>query len=411
MARTARRIPAGTAIADRLALAQLHRCFPVEVVRETLSESNRSTVRTRELPNEFVAYLPILLCMYRAFSQKEVLRVMTDGLHNVHGLEEFKITGRSGISQARARVGSEPLVKLFERCAKPLAKLGSMGCFYQGLRLVAVDGTVLDVEECAENARFFGHTTNQKGESGSPRARMVGLVELGTRACFGMALGPCKQSEHTLVHKLVPQLTSGMLCLADRLYASFEISKAIAGSGADFLIRIPTNRILEKEETLPDGSYISTMYSSTKDKERKSGLKVRVIDFDAVVTVDKIATRHTYRLITTLMNYKRYPFNDLAHLYRERWEVETMLDEVKTHLMGSQPLRSKAPDLVIQEAYGMMLAHYAVRAVMYEAAAFQDIDPDRLSFEHSKNVMERVIPKIGIFSPSAAKGVDSRRDS
>jgi len=394
-------LAAGVRLADKLTLAQLHRYFPANIVKESLEKAEKATKRTRELPNEFMTYYPMMLCLYRDVSQQEVLRVMADGLSWLYGLTDFKITGKSGISQARARVGSEPLIDVFDRCAKPLAKPGSQGCFYRSLRLVAIDGTDLDLDDCPENSEHFGRSKNQNGEGAYPKAKLVGLVEAGTRAAFALSVGKYKDSENSLALNIIPKLTSGMLCLADRLFMSWEIFDQAQKTGAELLFRARDDRNLPVEKRLSDGSYLSTIYAHT-DRKRETGIKVRVIDYDAEVTRDRNTTKYGYRLITTLMDHESYPLHEVANLYRERWEFETMLDEVKTHLMDSQPLRSRTPDLVIQEIYGMVMAHYAIRAVMYEAAASKNIDPDELSFTHSRNVLERNLPKFGAFPPSAA---------
>jgi hypothetical protein len=392
-------LAAGVRLSDKLAFAQLNRFFPVETVKESLERANKATKRMRELPNEFMAYYPMMLCLYRDVSQQEVLRVMADGLLWLFGLKDFKITGKSGISQARARVGSAPLRDVFERCAYPLAKPGTIGCFYRGLRLVALDGSEVDLDDCPENSEYFGRSKNQSGEGAFPKSRLVGLVEVGTRAAFALSVGKYKDSENSLARNIMSKLTPGMLCLADRLFMSFDIFAQARSTGAELLFRAREDRKLPRQEILPDGSYLTTIYDSS-DRKQETGLKVRVIDFDAAVTIDGRTSKHRYILVTTLTDYKAYPFLELANLYRERWEFETMLDEVKTHLMDSQPLRSRTPDLVIQEIYGMVMAHYAIRAVMYDAAASARIDPDGLSFTHSKNVIERHLPKFGAFPPS-----------
>lgn len=394
-------LAAGVRISDKLALAQLHRFFPLELIKSSLSEANKSTQRVRELPNELMAYYPIMLCLYREVSQQEVLRVMGDGLQWLHQLKEFKITGKSGISQARARVGSEPLVIAFNKAAKPVARPGSAGCFYKGLRLTAIDGTDLDIEDCDENDLYFGRAKNQHGGSAYPKARLVGLVEIGTRAAFAMSVGKFSQSsENSLALEVIPRLTSGMLCLADQLFMSFEIFDRAQKTGAELLFRCREDRILPKEKNLSDGTFISTIFDS-QDRQRLNGIPVRVIEYKTDVMKNGKKSVHRYRLITTLLDHKNFPRNELAALYRERWEFETMLDEMKTHLMGSQPLRSRTPDLVLQEIYGMVMAHYTIRAVMYEAAASANLDPDELSFTHSRNVIERNLPKFGAFPPGA----------
>jgi len=402
MPRSPKLLPAGVTLADKLACAQLHRQFPLEIVKQVLEERGVETKRKRELPNEFMAYYPILLCLYRDVSQTEVLRVMAEGLDWLFGMNDFKITGKSGISQARARVGSDAMGDIFCRCARPLANADAIGSFYKGMRLVGLDGTDLELEDCPENSDAFGRSQNQNGPSAYPKARVVALVEIGTRAAFAAEIGKYSQSEHELAVNVIPYLDSKMLCLADQLFMSFEIFDQAIRIGAQLLFRARMDRCLEREQVLPDGSYLSTIYSS-RDRQKQHGLPVRVIEHYANVTIDGKTTSHPYRLITTLLDWKQFEYNELIELYRQRWEFETMLAEMKTHLMGSQPLRSRAPDLVRQEIYGMLMAHLAIRAAMYEAAYSAKIDPDDLSFTHSKNVLDRNLRKAGVFSPCTCR--------
>jgi hypothetical protein len=404
MPRKANIIPAGVQIADRLSFTQITRIFPLRAIHEALEKTNKTTVRVRELPNEFMVLFTILLAVYRYRSQKEVLRTLADGLHAVFGFADFTITGASGISQARTRVGHEPLKELFEQCAIPLAKDNSIGCFYQGLRLVGIDGSSVDLEDNSDNRNHFGNSSC----NGSPLVRLSGLVEIGTRAFFCLATGPWKgSSENSLALQVLPKLRTGMLCLGDRYYAKFSLIQAVIETGAHLLFRRQENWKLKREQVLPDGSYISTVYEHA-DKTQLKGIKVRVVEFRAEVGMDgKTSRTADYTLVTTLMDHRKYQFMELVNLYRERWEFETALDEMKTHLMGGQPLRSKTPELVTQEIYGMVLAHYVVRAAMFEAAESEKLDPDRLSFEHSKTVLERHLPKLGgSFPPSKASGTN-----
>jgi hypothetical protein len=401
MSRSPQSLPVGVRLSDKLMVAELHKFFPLDVVTECLRSAEKSTQRVRELPNEFMTYYPAILCMYRDASQQEALRCMAEGLYFLHGLRDFKVTGKSGISQARSRVGSAPIKAVFDRCAVPLAKPGSVGCFYKGLRLVAIDGSELNLDDCPENDEYFGRSKNQHGAGAYPKANIVGLVEIGTRAVFGLSVGKYKASENELALDVIPKLTTGMVCIADQLFMSFKLFKAASETGAELLFRGREDRKVKKEQVLSDGSFITTIYDSQDDRKREHGIKVRCVEFNAEIQfLNGSKTITTYRLFTTLLDHESYPLDELAALYRERWEFETMLDELKTHLMGSQPLRSRTPDLVIQEAYGMVMAHYAIRAIMYDAAKSTKLDPDELSFTHSKNVVVRSIPKIGAFPPS-----------
>jgi len=225
-------------------------------------------------------------------------------------------------------------------------------------------------------------------------------VENGTHVLFGTQLGGYGEGEITLAHKTLPSLQKGMLCLADRNFFGFDLWKKAHATGADLLWRVKKNMRLACENRLPDGSYLSRIYPSVKDWRRKTnGVQVRVIDYslDGVADAEPI-----YRLVTTILDHTKAPAAQLAALYHERWEIETALDELKTHLRGAKiVLRSKTPDLVRQEFYGLMMAHFAIRGLMHEAALKADDDPDRLSFLHAVRVIRRKLPRFAAIPPSA----------
>jgi len=230
------------------------------------------------------------------------------------------------------------------------------------------------------------------------------LVETGAHALLSVAMAPYKTSEHTLAKQVVPKLTADMLCLADRLFASFSLWKQAGESGAQLLWRVRSNYRLPVETLLPDGSYLSTFYASTTDQRHKTnGVRVRVIEY----TIENDPKGETYRLMTTLLDHLAAPAIELAALYPERWEMEGVFDELKTHLRGGQQvvLRSKTPALVEQEIYGLLLAHRAVRTLMCRAAHGAKLDPDRLSFTHSVRVLRRKLAPRPAFPPSAGEAL------
>jgi hypothetical protein len=207
--------------------------------------------------------------------------------------------------------------------------------------------------------------------------------------------------EITLAKAVLANLRPGMLCLADRQFFGFTLWNQARQTGADLLWRIKKNARLPREKQLPDGSYLSRIYPSEQDRRRQSnGVKVRVIDYclDGVADAEPI-----YRLVTTILDHEKAPAAQLAALYHERWEIETALDELKTHLRGARiVLRSKTPDLVRQEFYGLIMAHFAIRGLMHEAALKAGEDPDRLSFLHAVRVIRRKLPRFAAIPPSAA---------
>jgi hypothetical protein len=244
----------------------------------------------------------------------------------------------------------------------------------------------------------------EPGTSAYPQVRFVSLVENGTHVLFGTQMSGYGDGEITLAHKVLPALKEGMLCLADRNFYGFDLWKKARASGADLLWRVKRNLRLPCEERLPDGSYLSTIYRSDKDRRRGSdGIRVRVLEY----TLEGVAgAEPIYRLVTSVLDPGQAPAQELAALYHERWEIETALDELKTHLRGSRiVLRSKTPDLVRQEFYALMMTHFAIRGLMHEAALQDREDPDRLSFLHAVRVVRRKLPQFVAIPPSGEKSI------
>jgi hypothetical protein len=267
-----------------------------------------------------------------------------------------------------------------------------------------LDGSTLEVADNQDNEKAFGRPSASRGTSAYPQVRFVSLVENGTHVLFGTQMSGYGDGEITLAHKVLPALKPGMLCLADRNFYGYDLWKKARDSGADLLWRVKKNLRLPCEERLSDGSYLSTVYRSDKDRRRGShGIRVRVIEY----TLEGVAgAEPIYRLVTSILDPGQAPAQELAALYHERWEIETALDELKTHLRGSKiVLRSKTPDLVRQEFYGLMMTHFAIRGLMHEAALQDREDPDRLSLVHAVRVVRRKLPRFVAIPPSGQKSV------
>jgi hypothetical protein len=309
------------------------------------------------------------------------------------------VAGKSGISQARTRLGEAPLRRLYEQVVRPIATLATKGAWYRDWRLVSLDGSCLDLADTEENCRAFGRPEASRGESAFPQLRFVALVENGTHLLFGARLGAFADGETTLARDVVPALRRGMLCLADRQFFGHALWREAAGTGADLLWRVKRNLRLPREAVLADGSYLTTVYPTEKDRRhRAGGVQVRVVEYRLEGIADAAPL---YRLVTTILDPAQAPAADLAALYHERWEIEGALAELKTHLHGAQVvLRSKTPELVRQEFWGLLLAHFAVRGLMHEAALRAGEDPDRLSFLHAVRVVRRKLPLFVALSPS-----------
>lgn len=226
------------------------------------------------------------------------------------------------------------------------------------------------------------------GANAYPELRFVSLVENGTHVLSGTRLADHATGEITLAREVITALKKGMLCLADRNFFGFALWNQARATGADLLWRVKKNLRLRMEQRLPDGSYRSRIYASERDwRHQTNGVAARVIDYQLEGIAD---AEPTYRLVTTMLDPSEGPAEELAALYPERWEIETALDELKTHLRGAKiVLRCKTPDLVRQEFYGLLLAHFAVRGLMHEAALKAGEDPDRLSFAHAVRVNRR----------------------
>jgi hypothetical protein len=330
-----------------------------------------------------------------------VLRCLLEGIQWLRNPSaEITVAGKSAISQARTRLGWEPLRQLHDDVVKPIAVAATRGAWYDQWRLVSLDGSTLDVADEEVNEEAFGRPGASRGTSAYPQIRFVSLVENGTHVLFASQMADYGTGEITLAKAVLAGLRKGMLCLADRQFFGFALWKQARATGADLLWRIKKNLRLACEKRLPDGSYLSRIFAAERDwRHKANGVRVRVIDY-RLAGVE--GAEEIYRLVTTILDHEKAPAAQLAALYHERWEIETALDELKTHLRGARiVLRSKTPDLVRQEFYGLIMAHFAVRGLMHEAALQADEDPDRLSFLHAVRVVRRKLPTFHAIPPSA----------
>lgn len=416
MARTAAGLPAGIRVTDHLSLGVLTAQFPMEVVEQVLFDTERFSERERALPAHVMVYYTIALALYAEVSTREVLRCVVEGarwLGDPATTTATTMPSKSGISQARTRLGAAPLEVLYRRVAAPVAVAGTPGAWYRGWRVMSLDGTTLDAGDTVANARAFGRPASARGVNATgafPQVRLVGLLENGTHAICGAEFGACDTSEAALAATVVTRLTSEMLCLADRGFLGFDLWGAAQATGSALLWRAGATFTLPVLERFPDGSYRSELRRNSQCKSAdRAPRSVRVIEY----TLPGVPTATgKYRLVTTILDPARAPAAELAALYHERWEMETAFDELKTHLRGAQRvLRSKTPELVRQEAWGFLLAHFAIRALMHEAALGalpRARDPDTLSFTHALRVTRRTLPHVAALPPSGPRAAPSR---
>jgi hypothetical protein len=412
MARTAAALPEGVRLTDHISLGVLTASFPLDLVQSVLAQTERESQRERELPAHVMVYYCIALALYADVSTRETLRCLLEGARWLGDASvEEEPPSRSGISRARSRLGARPLEVLYREAVVPVAVQGTPGAWYRGWRVMSLDGLTLDVSDTEANASAFGRPASSRGANATgafPQLRLVGLVENGTHVIVEAEFGPYGTGERTLAAPILPRLTGEMLCLADRGFLSFDLWRTANTTQAALVWRANDSFGLPVLEQWADGSYRSELrWNSDCESADRSPIPVRVVEY----TLEGVPkAKSSYRLVTNILQPERAPAEELAALYHERWEIETAFDEFKTHLRGAgRVLRSKTPELVRQEAWGFLLAHFAIRALMHEAALGalpRARDPDTVSFTHTLRVARRTLPHIAAIPPSGPDAPD-----
>ena len=400
MARTRKSLPAKVDVAHLISTGVLASVCPRSLIDEVLADTGKASQRERLLPAPAVVYYVMALALWREAPLEEVLRVVCEGLAWMGGGQINAVqASKSAISQARTRLGPQVMEQLAQRVLQPIAHPQAKGAWYRGLRLMAMDGSCIDVADTPGNAQYFGYPASSRGDTAFPQARVMALVECGTHVVTAAGIDEYATSEQEMAAALLPtKLAPDMLVMADRNFYGFKLWKLASASGAKLLWRVKSNLNLQPDEELPDGSYLSTVYDSEDDRQRQRGMKVRVIEYTLANSATPVQDR--YRLVTNILDPQMAPMLELAGIYHERWEVESVFDELKTHMGASSTvLRSKQPDLVKQELWGLLMAHFAIRQLMHEAAWERELDPDRLSFVHAVRVVKRKMPQAAALPP------------
>jgi hypothetical protein len=386
-------------LSDLVSVGVLTRTFPPALVDEVIADVGRREQRHRALPARVMAYFAVGMALHSEGSYEDVLALLTDGLSWASRAEPPKLPSKSAIFQARARLGAEPVEALYRRVAGPLAGAGAVGSWLAGRRLMAIDGTCLDVADTAENDEWFGRPGVNKGERAAfPQARLVALGECGSHAIVDVEVGPYTTGENTLAGELIDRLKPGMVVLADRGFCGYPLFKRAAATGADLLWRAKSTMKPRHLETLADGTWLAELRPGGNAGRSAEPVVVRVIDY----TIDDGRPNdETYRLLTTILDPDDASAEDLAAAYAQRWELETVFDELKTHQRGPRTvMRSKSPPLVLQEIWGHLCCHFAIRTLMWEAADHAHVDADRVSFVAALRIARRSISAARDFSPS-----------
>jgi hypothetical protein len=356
--------------------------------------------RTRKLTLVLAVLVCIAMNLFTEEAIDDVLAKLLQGPRFLRPDDDLVPAGASAICQRRQQLGVAPLVALFREVCHPLATSVTPDAFLCGWRLMAIDGTTEDVADTPANAKYFGRPHSGRGDGAFPQVRAVYLCECGTHAVCDAGFWPLASSERAGGLRMLRSVGPGMLVTWDRGFYSFDMFARTRQRRAHFLARVPSQVRLKPLRRLSDGSYLAQIQPSAK-RRRRCGerLLVRVIEY----TVDdpvRPGYRERHRLITSLLNPVLYPALTLACAYHERWEVEITIDEVDTHQrQPRQPLRSRTPVGVLQELYGLLLAHYAIRAVMHEAAVRAKVAPDRLSFVNTVRILRNAVFEAQIVAP------------
>lgn len=407
------RPPDDDRLSDRVALGVLTRLVPRELVDEVLLETGRQERRVRLLPARMVVYYVMALALFFGDGYEEVMRRLVGSLRQMGVWRQgWVVPSTAALAKARARLGPEPLRVLFERVAVPMAPEGLAHGWCAGRRVMAVDGTNVDLADTAANVAEFGYAS---GGGAFPQVRLVALAEAGTHAVTAVATGRARAGERALFVELLPRLGPGMLVLADRGFLSYELWGRATATGADLCWRAKSSTDLPVLQALPDGSYVSKLSdpvaaNKRRDQVRKRvrhlvdvpGHRVRVIEYQVTDRDGAEAEPETYRLVTTLLDPDEVPATELCTSYHRRWELESAFNEIKTSQRGAGVvLRSKSPPMVYQELYALLLTHYAVRELMLHASQDDqgEAELERLSFIRSLRLVRRHITGQAAFSP------------
>jgi hypothetical protein len=395
-----RQFDAESKFSSELQLEAIGRAVPTVEIKAALQATGVHEARERKLNMVAVTLLTIAMNIYVRLSIGKVMGKIARGLRFVWSDPDYAVPKDSALAYRRYQLGARPLVTLFHRVCRPMATPETPGAFLFGLRLMAIDGTTEDVPDTPANVAAFGRHHGDRGDSAFPQIQAVYLAECGTHAIVDAGFWSCHSSERVGGFRMLRSLEKGMLIMWDRGFHDFDMFVNAQKQGAEVLSRLPSYAKPQLVRTLPDGSWLACLYPSAyQRRKRGERLLVRIVEYTILDrALPGYGERH--RLVTTLLDPEVYPALDLACGYHERWEIEGVIDEVDTHQrLAGRPLRSLKPVGVIQELYGLLVAHYAIRFLMHEAACQAGIDPDRISFVHTLNVVHDAIPEFQMTTP------------
>jgi Insertion element 4 transposase N-terminal/Transposase DDE domain len=386
-------------ILDRL--AGLEQVIRPDDLRQALTATGRVSTRSCVLTYEVTLWVVLAMGLLTDLPIRQVFK------HARRLRVGEQSPARSNLCMARRRLGVAPMRHLFARAVRPLGRPETPGAFYHDLRLMGIDGVVLDVPDSPANAAAFGRpSAGPRGDGAFPQIRKLSLVELGTHVEVAFVVRPCRGDERAMVAGLLRHLAPEMLLLLDRAFFSYERWRQLEAAGVKLLVRVVKSMVLRPIRLLADGSYLAKVYRNDSDRRKgRDGVVVRVIRY----TLDdpqRVGHGEEHVLITNLLDEVAHPAVELILLYHERWEEELTFDEQKTHQdprRATKPaqLRSETPAGVVQEIYALSLGHFVIRSLMCEAAATAGLDPDALSFTGCFQILKCRLPECESKAPAA----------
>lgn len=381
---------------EALHLDALYQVIPLQTIAEVLCDTGRRIQRERKLNLSLTVCVIVALYLFPHCSAKRVLMKLAQGVRLLWGHGDAVLAGDSAIAYRRTQLGVPPLALLAQRILRPLATPETPGAFVGGLRLVALDGTVDILPDTPANAKVFGRSKTQRGSSVFPQLRGVHLVECGTHVLLDCTFWPYSIGERRGAFRLMRSVQLDWLVMWDGGMHDFDLFQAVRARHAQVLAVLPGYVKPTCVERLADGTYLASLHPSDR-RRRKHGesLWVRIIEYRLPETGDRIL-----RLVTTLLDPVRYPALDLVVAYHSRWEFEVSMDEIETHQrLTDAPFRGLTPTRVLQEAYGLILAHYVIRTLMFQAAERVGLAPTRLSFVNSVELVRQAVLEFQLVAP------------
>jgi len=367
-------------------LSALKRIIPCATIKSILKQSGHDRSCPR-LPKWFMVWFVVGMGLFATDCYRQIFR----------WLQRFRkkaVPLRTTLCEARQRLGVAPLRWLMDRVVQLLALPKTQGAFYRGLRLMALDGFVVDIPDTDDNARVFGRPKGGRTAGAFPQARVLALCEVGTHVLFRCLIKPLRCAEIVMAKVLLRYLAADMLLLWDRGFLSYSNVQDVLFHQTHLLARIKKKQVWHKLQSLADGSYLAKMYRSSKHRRKdQDGILLRVIEY-TFHDKGRPGSGQIHRLLTTLCDARKDPAKRLIELYHERWEEELAIDELKTHQKQRPVLRSQRPAGVVQEIYGLLLAHFVVRKLMFEAAAKAAVSPRQLSFVGALKILRCRLPEV-----------------